>query len=238
MNRSRSGPRSLDRPRERRRHPVAACVRRRHDAHGAERRRSEPGRRARPPRRAGRDADPGHRHPRAVAAGPGPNGGTVVRWFVGLGAGTQPAAPRAREGLGRRRTTPRRRTSTSRSRSSTTRSRRGQLKTADRRRQRAGHHRPGRHRGTQPLPRPAARPRAARRVDRLHASPASTRSSPTSSRSARAAPRSACRSPSIRPSSSTTRTSSTRPSCPTRRPRSATCTRASRGTWTPSASSA
>jgi len=26
-----------------------------------------------------------------VIAGPGPNGGTVVRWFIGLGAGTQPA---------------------------------------------------------------------------------------------------------------------------------------------------
>ena len=26
-----------------------------------------------------------------IAAGPGPNGGTVVRWFIGLGAGTQPA---------------------------------------------------------------------------------------------------------------------------------------------------
>jgi multiple sugar transport system substrate-binding protein len=26
-----------------------------------------------------------------IAQGPGPNGGTVVRWFIGLGAGTQPA---------------------------------------------------------------------------------------------------------------------------------------------------
>jgi multiple sugar transport system substrate-binding protein len=26
-----------------------------------------------------------------IAAGPGPNGGTVVRWFIGLGGGTQPA---------------------------------------------------------------------------------------------------------------------------------------------------
>jgi len=26
-----------------------------------------------------------------IAAGPGPNGGVVVRWFIGLGAGTQPA---------------------------------------------------------------------------------------------------------------------------------------------------
>src|SRR5664279_2370166 len=26
-----------------------------------------------------------------IPAGPGPNGGTVVRWFIGLGAGTQPA---------------------------------------------------------------------------------------------------------------------------------------------------
>ena len=38
-----------------------------------------------------------------------------------------------------------------------------------------------------------------------------------------------------RRSSGTTRSCSTRPSCRTRRPRSATCTRASRGTWTPSA---
>jgi len=32
-----------------------------------------------------------HITPAPVAAGPGPNGGTVVRWFIGLGAGTQPA---------------------------------------------------------------------------------------------------------------------------------------------------
>ena len=29
--------------------------------------------------------------PEPIPAGPGPNGGVVVRWFVGLGAGTQPA---------------------------------------------------------------------------------------------------------------------------------------------------
>jgi multiple sugar transport system substrate-binding protein len=29
--------------------------------------------------------------PEPIAAGPGPNGGQVVRWFIGLGAGTQPA---------------------------------------------------------------------------------------------------------------------------------------------------
>jgi multiple sugar transport system substrate-binding protein len=29
--------------------------------------------------------------PAPIAAGPGPNGGTVVRWFIGLGGGTQPA---------------------------------------------------------------------------------------------------------------------------------------------------
>jgi multiple sugar transport system substrate-binding protein len=29
--------------------------------------------------------------PEPIAVGPGPNGGTVVRWFIGLGAGTQPA---------------------------------------------------------------------------------------------------------------------------------------------------
>jgi multiple sugar transport system substrate-binding protein len=29
--------------------------------------------------------------PAPLPAGPGPNGGTVVRWFIGLGAGTQPA---------------------------------------------------------------------------------------------------------------------------------------------------
>jgi multiple sugar transport system substrate-binding protein len=29
--------------------------------------------------------------PPPIAAGPGPNGGTVVRWFIGLGGGTQPA---------------------------------------------------------------------------------------------------------------------------------------------------
>jgi multiple sugar transport system substrate-binding protein len=32
-----------------------------------------------------------HITPAPVAAGPGPNGGVVVRWFIGLGAGTQPA---------------------------------------------------------------------------------------------------------------------------------------------------
>ena len=47
--------------------------------------------------------------------------------------------------------------------------------------------------------------------------------------------RSASRSPPIRRSSTTTRSCSTRPSCRIRRPRSATCTKASRGTWTPSA---
>ena len=62
------------------------------------------------------------------------------------------------------------------------------------------------------------------------------RRSPTSSRSARAAPRSASRSRPTRRSSGTTRTCSTRPSCRTRRPRSATSTTASRGTWPPSAS--
>ena len=67
---------------------------------------------------------------------------------------------------------------------------------------------------------------------------ASTPSSSTSSSSARAAPRSACRSRPTRRSCTTTRTSSTRPSCRTRRPRSVTCTRASRGTWPRSASSA
>ncbi len=29
--------------------------------------------------------------PAPIPAGPGPNGGTVVRWFIGLGAGTQPS---------------------------------------------------------------------------------------------------------------------------------------------------
>ncbi len=29
--------------------------------------------------------------PEPIPVGPGPNGGTVVRWFIGLGAGTQPA---------------------------------------------------------------------------------------------------------------------------------------------------
>ena len=29
--------------------------------------------------------------PAPVITGPGPNGGVVVRWFIGLGAGTQPA---------------------------------------------------------------------------------------------------------------------------------------------------
>ena len=32
--------------------------------------------------------------PPPIAAGPGPNGGTVVRWFIGLGGGTQPESKR------------------------------------------------------------------------------------------------------------------------------------------------
>ena len=104
----------------------------------------------------------------------------------------------------------------------------------DRLRQRAGHHRTGRGRGPEPLPRSAGRPGAAGRQGRLHASRASIPSSSTSSRWASTMPRSAFRSRSTRRSSSTTRPSSTRPISPTRRARSVTCTRASRGTWTPS----
>ena len=102
--------------------------------------------------------------PAPIAAGPGPNGGTVVRWFIGLGAGGQPAADRGRADVRRQ---------------ASTTSREGQvyisleiydnkvaaniLKIADRRRQPAGHHRPGRRRRPQHLPRPAARPEAADR---------------------------------------------------------------------------
>ena len=102
---------------------------------------------------------------------------------------------------------------------------------ADRRRQRAGHHRPGRRRGPQPVHRPAGRPAAAHRLDRLRHEQVPGPRWPTSSRSARAGRRSACRSGPTRRSSGTTRSCSTRPSSRTRRPRSATCTRASRGTW-------
>ena len=72
------------------------------------------------------------------------------------------------------------------------------LKTQHRRRQRAGHHRAGRRRGPEPLPRQPARPGAAHRQDRLQRRPASTPSWSTSSSSARTAPRSASRTPSIR----------------------------------------
>ena len=97
---------------------------------------------------------------------PGPNGGVVVRWFVGLGAGGQPqqlqteaefvdAYNNVAEGRLHR---PR----------DLQQQRRGEHpQDPDRRGQRAGHHRAGRRRGPEPLPRPAPRPAAAHRQDRL-----------------------------------------------------------------------
>ena len=230
-------PRSLDRPRRRSLAIVVAACGSHHArppsaAASATAAASAAAARSPPHRRR-------HRHPASrIPAGPGPNGGVVVRWFVGLGAGA-PARSSSRP-----------------SRSSST----DFNAVAEGRLPRA------RDRTTTPSPPTSSRPQIAAGnapdiigpvgveglnlfrdqlldlaplidVAELRHDRASTRSSSTSSSSARTAPRSACRSPSTRRSSTTTRTSSTRPSCRTRRPRSATCTRASRGTWTPSASS-
>ena len=64
---------------------------------------------ARPGRRhAGAEPDVAVHHAGADPGDPGPNGGTVVRWFIGLGAGTQPAQIDPEQSLRRRRTTSRR----------------------------------------------------------------------------------------------------------------------------------
>ena len=140
-------------------------VRRRHHVDRPERR-SNDRRRPRPQPR--RPTPPPAVTPPPLAAGrPGPNGGVVVRWFVGLGTGAQPAAA-----PGQRRS------------SSTTfnASQKDvylaleiydnnvaaqQAQDPDRGRQRAGHHRAGRRRGPEPLPRQPARPGAAHRQDQL-----------------------------------------------------------------------
>ena len=90
MNRSRSGPRTLTALLGTVAIVVAAC-----------------GGDARPPPHRARPPPPAPRRPRRpppppspsrpapiTADAPGPNGGVVVRWFVGLGAGGKPAADR------------------------------------------------------------------------------------------------------------------------------------------------
>ena len=126
MNRTRFEPAHLDRPVGRRRH---RRHRLRHAATASPppRRGRHAARRAAAPSREPA-ASPSPRRPDRPA-GPGPNGGVVVRWFIGLGAGAQPAAARAGAGVRRRLTTRRRRTSTSRSRSRTTTSPANILKT-------------------------------------------------------------------------------------------------------------
>ena len=150
------------------------------------------------------------------ASVPGPNGGQIIRWFVGLGAGGQPqqiaGADRLRHQVQQR---PREQGQGVHLARDLRQQGRGQHpQDADRRRQRAGHHRPGRRRGPEPVHRPAGRPAAADRLDRLRHEQVPGRDEATSSRSARAARRSACRSAPTRRSSGTTRSCSTRPSSP------------------------
>ena len=72
--------------------PVAARRRPRHRPSAA-----PDGRRRRPPRRPARPSpDAARSRRRRSPRPPGPNGGVVVRWFIGLGAGGQPAADRRR----------------------------------------------------------------------------------------------------------------------------------------------
>ena len=140
----------------------------------------------------------GAHHPGARRRRPGPNGGTVVRWFIGLGAGAQPAADRAGAGV---------------------RHRLQQLPEGRLHRARDLDNN-ARRRSSRPRSRPATRRTSSVRsgVEGLNTfadqlldlkpliaktnytgQQASTRSSSTSStRSARTAPRSACRSPSTR----------------------------------------
>ena len=121
MHRSRSGPRALIAL-----VGVVAIVAAACGGSAAIRRPKRRRRRARPPRRRRRADRPRSPSPRSRidASVPGPNGGTVVRWFVGLGAGGQPQQIAAETGL-RRRLQQRSAEgqSTSRSRSTTTTSR-------------------------------------------------------------------------------------------------------------------
>ena len=162
--------------------------------------------------------------PEPVAAGPGPNGGKVVRWFIGLGAGTQPPdlKPEADVHQGVQRLAEGRLHPVLRS--STTHRGRDDPEDRDRGRQRARTSSArSASKGLNLFPDQLLDLAAADRIDRLHPDRASIRSSlDFFNRSVRTAPRSACRSPSTRRSSSTTRTCSTRPACRTRRPRSAT----------------
>ena len=108
----------------------------------------------------------GGRRRRSAPRSPQSGEPVTVRWFVGLGTGTQPeqidAQETRRRGVQRQ---PRRHRAADRDRRQ-----RGRLRHAghpDRGRRRARHHRPDRHPRLELVRRPVPRPRAARRVDRL-----------------------------------------------------------------------
>ena len=170
--------------------------------------------------------------PPPIAPGqPGPNGGVVVSWFVGLGAGGQPQ--QLPGGV----------------RSSSTTSTRPEGRLHRRWRSRTTTWLPTSSRpGSRPAPRRTSSGRSGSKAStssaiscstsrrssprRTTASPVSIPSWSTSSSSVRTTRRSASRSRPTRRSCTSTRTCSTRPTCRIRRPRSVTCTKASRGTWT------
>ena len=174
--------------------------------------------------------------PSPRAGAPGPNGGTVVSWFIGLGAGTQPAQTPG-EARSSTRTTRRRRTSTIALRSEQQRRPRNILKTEHRGRRRARHHRAGRRRGPQPLRRSAARlaPLIASTSysDRRRPNRWSTSSTLGAERRHVGLPVRGLPVVHLLQQGPLRRGRT----CPTRRRRSVTCTTASRGTWTRSAPS-
>ena len=109
-----------------------------------------------------RSPSPRPRSPRA----PAPTAAVVVRWFIGIGSGGKPEQVAAEQKFadrlqrGPEGRLPRRR--------DLRQQRRGQpAPDPDRSRQPAGHHRPGRRRRPQHLPRQPARPRAAHQVAQL-----------------------------------------------------------------------
>ena len=231
-------PARLDRLRRRRRHPGDRV---RHGEHVAVRHdRCQPGRGERGGQRSPHPAACRHRRPRSPRTSPAP---TAAPSSAGSSASAPAGSPQqfAAEQAVRRRLQRLARgegQGLHLARDLQQQRRRQPAGDADRRRQRAGHHRSGRRRGPEHLPRPAARPRAAHRRR-----PAST---------------SASIDPALvdffklgeggatigvpfatYPSFSVLQQGPVRGSqaAATRRPRSATCTKASPGTWTPSATS-
>ena len=175
-----------------------------------------------------------HITPAPVAAGPGPNGGTVVRWFIGLGAGTQPAQIGPEQAFATAYNASQKDVYLSLEIVDNTQAA-NILKTEVAAGNDAGHHRPGRRRGPEPLPRPAARPYAAHRLDRLHVH--RRRSQAGRLLQARRQRRHGRRPVRRLPFVHLLQQGALRrgQACPIRRPRSATCTAASRGTSTRSA---